>query len=473
MRRAIAFLCILGAPLGLALINTGPPSRSWWLIAAAPVGLYCIYALGVSRFFPAQAAASAPLGTSVSPRDSRRDTDWLLAIRGLACGLVFVMHSGVVFKHDFSYGNSRWAWILESPAWLGMTLFFTLSGYLMGKGFYTGKYDLSRPGVTLYLRNRFLRIFPLMFVVVLFVVVLLATIWRASRQHLTPQVAARVLLFEFNGSAAVGRIGPFWSLSAEWQYYLLVPAAFAIALAASRLFVPTPKVLLPVATLLVLAVGVMNRNYVWTHHLGAVSWPAYIYPTLVGNIDVFLLGFLANWWLPRLARVSRLTATWPLLLVGIYLAYSFMFYQPLMTGIQQWFPAVVLPGAVAFALIPVLVGCELWNRKARLRPVPRRRTAFFLFWVGELTYPIYLVHVSVISSVQAEMPRATYAVKWAIATVLVLLIAWIFHVTVEETVLNWRRRHVTKTENRAVPETQQVGLTGLVGQRVRPRVSSE
>src|SRR6516225_7328061 len=217
MRRAIAFLCILGAPLGLALINTGLPSRSWWLVAVAPVGLYCIYALGVSRFFPARVAAPAPLGTSVMPRGSRRDTDWLLMIRGLACGLVFVMHSGVIFKHDFSYSHSRWAWILESPASLGMILFFTLSGYLMGKGFYTGKYDLSRPGVTLYLRNRFLRIFPLMFVVGL-----LALILQTPEMFSAPQVAVRLLLFEFNGRIGFSNIGPFWSLSTEWQYYLLV-----------------------------------------------------------------------------------------------------------------------------------------------------------------------------------------------------------------------------------------------------------
>jgi hypothetical protein len=98
MKRAIAFLCVLGAPLGLSLLNTGPPSHSWWLVAAAPVGLYCVYALGVSRFFPARVAASAPVGTSVTPRGSRRDADWLLLVRGLACGLVFVMHSGIVFK---------------------------------------------------------------------------------------------------------------------------------------------------------------------------------------------------------------------------------------------------------------------------------------------------------------------------------------------------------------------------------------
>ena len=482
MRRAIAFLCILGAPLGLALINTGLPSRSWWLVAVAPVGLYCIYALGVSRFFPARVAASAPLRTSVMPRGSRRDTDWLLMIRGLACGLVFVMHSGVIFKHDFSYSHSRWAWILESPAWLGMLLFFTLSGYLMGKGFYAGKYDLSRSGVTLYLRNRFLRIFPLMFVVGL-----LAIIWQAPQVLSAPQVAVRLLLFEFNGSGeGSATIGAFWSLSTEWQYYLLVPAAFAIALAASRLFIPTPKVLLPVATLVVLGVGVINRHYVWTYHGGDLSWPSYIFPTLFGNIDVFLLGFLTNWWVPRLARLSRvISAGWPLVLVGIYLACSFISYEafsfiyeaPIVNGGKQWFRihAVIMPGAVALALVPVLVGCELWNRKARLRKVPRRKTAFLLFWVGELTYPIYLVHCSILISVHTGMLHHTYAAKWAIATILVILIAWVLHMTVEQAVLDWRRRRhrATETEKWIIPGTRQVGLTRLVGHRATPLAPSK
>jgi peptidoglycan/LPS O-acetylase OafA/YrhL len=442
MRKAVAFLCILGAPLGIALLDTGVRSRSWWLVAAAPVGLYCIYALGVRRFFPARVAGPAARRTDVTPRGSRRDTDWLLLIRGLACGLVYIMHSGIAFNHDFSFGHSRWAWILLSPAWLGMVLFFTLSGYLMGKGFYTGKYDLCRSGVTLYLRNRFLRIVPLMFVVGL-----LATIWESPQLLSTPQVGTRILLFGFDGDGGTPALGPFWSLSTEWQYYLLVPAAFAIALAASRLFTPPPKVLLPLATLLVLGVGIMIRHYQWTHHGGIASWEWYIFPTLLGNIDVFLLGFLTNWWVPRLARISRLVgAAWPLLLVGIYLAYSFISYESMASRSQQWFPtfAIILPGAIALALIPVIVGCEVWNRKARLRKVPQRKTAFVLFWVGALTYPIYLVHSSILINVQLGLPHVTYAARWAIGTILVVLIAWVLHMTVEEAVLNWRRRRTTK-----------------------------
>jgi peptidoglycan/LPS O-acetylase OafA/YrhL len=345
-----------------------------------------------------------------------------------------------------------------------MVLFFTLSGYLMGKGFYTGKYDLSRSGVTLYLRNRFLRIFPLMVVAGLFIVGLLVTIWRSLGQRLRPQEGVRLLLFEFNGQGGPGPIVSFWSLSTEWHYYLLIPAAFAIALAAARIFTPTPKVLLPVATLLVLGVGVMNRNDVWTHHGGSASYSAYIYPTLFGNIDVFLLGFLTNWWVRRLARLSRvIAAVWPLLLVGIYLAYSFISYQVLFAdGAKRWFPihAVIMPAAVALALVPVIVGCELWNRKARLREAPRRKTAFLLFWAGELTYPIYLVHVAILVSVVVVLPHQPFAVKWAVATTLVILTAWILHKAVEEPVLKWRRRthRATATGDPMAPEARRVGL---------------
>jgi peptidoglycan/LPS O-acetylase OafA/YrhL len=445
----------------MALLDTGMPSQSWWLVAAAPLGLYCIYALGVRRFLPVRVAGSAPLRTSVAPRGSRRDTDWLLLIRGLACALVFIMHSGMVLNHDFTYGYSRWAWILLSPDELGMVLFFTLSGYLMGKGFYTRKYDLSRSGVTLYLRNRFLRIVPLMVVIGL-----LATVWQSPEMLSNPRIGVRLLLFGFNGFHGTYAIGPFWSLSTEWQFYLLVPAAFVIALAASRLLTPTPKVLLPVATLLVLGVGIVIRNYQWTHHGAEASWGIYIYSTLLGNIDVFLLGFLANWWVPRLARLSRLVgAVWPLLLVGIYLTYSFICYGSMHVGSSaSWIGygslgnsifALFLPGATALALIPVLVGCEVWNRKARLRKVPQRKKAFVLFWVGELTYPIYLVHYSIFASVQNGLPRESYAARWAIGTILVILIAWVFHTTVEEAVLKWRRRHATEAENRMVPETRQ------------------
>ena len=81
---------------------------------------------------------------------SRGSRDWLLLLRVIAAALVFVMHSGIVLGHDFTQGEARWAWLALSPAWLGMGIFFTLSGFLMGKVIMTGRYQLNRAGVAAF-----------------------------------------------------------------------------------------------------------------------------------------------------------------------------------------------------------------------------------------------------------------------------------------------------------------------------------
>ena len=72
--------------------------------------------------------------------------------------------------------------------------------------------------------------------------------------------------------------------------------------------------------------------------------------------------------------------------------------------------------------------------------------AFVLFWVGALTYPVYLVHSSVLDAVSHGLPHANYAVKWLIGTAVVVLIAWILHMTVERAALEWRKSHTARPD---------------------------
>ena len=66
--------------------------------------------------------------------------DWLKFLRFLAALIVFAMHSGIVLGLDFTHSNANWAWLIYSPAWFGMSMFFTLSGYLIIKGFLTSRF---------------------------------------------------------------------------------------------------------------------------------------------------------------------------------------------------------------------------------------------------------------------------------------------------------------------------------------------
>ena len=77
----------------------------------------------------------------------------------------------------------------------------------------------------------------------------------------------------------VGFLGAAWSLSTEWQFYLLVPLVFAAAVRVFGLYRPTPTARLVVATLLILAVGTFFRYYQWsTHGRSAAGWGMYSYP---------------------------------------------------------------------------------------------------------------------------------------------------------------------------------------------------
>ena len=63
-----------------------------------------------------------------------------------------------------------------------------------------------------------------------------------------------------------------------------------------------------------------------------------------------------------------------------------------------------------------------------------------LFWIGALTYPVYLIHSSIFAAIQAGLPQATLETKWVVGTVFVVIGAWLLHMTVEEAVLNYRAR---------------------------------
>ncbi len=206
-RRGIAFVAAGVAPFGLAYLTaTYVTPGDWVPLLFEILALYGLYGIALYwAFKPSHGYPQQRNDADTVPVNERgQRTDWLLLIRGIAAALVFVMHTGIVFKHDFQWGGSRWAWIAFSPAWLGMILFFTLSGYLMGKGFKSGKYPLDRRGISHYLRNRFLRIVPLSLVVAAAIIVLQAPSWIGQ-----PDLITRTTSFTFNGILSPEGLGFF------------------------------------------------------------------------------------------------------------------------------------------------------------------------------------------------------------------------------------------------------------------------
>jgi peptidoglycan/LPS O-acetylase OafA/YrhL len=125
---------------------------------------------------------------------------------------------------------------------VGVTLFFTLSGFLLYRPFAAALLrDGPRPSIASYFRNRALRILPAYWFVLLMAGLVLGTTlvrFDLQRGFLEgrPGLLARDALFIQNygpGSMLTG-IGPAWSLAIEIVFYLALPALALLAFLLAR-----------------------------------------------------------------------------------------------------------------------------------------------------------------------------------------------------------------------------------------------
>ncbi|WP_375506305.1 acyltransferase family protein [uncultured Nostoc sp.] len=110
-------------------------------------------------------------------KESKNSLDALLSLRGVACLIVVIYHGIIIpqlfgsqlspgaqlssLRQSIIYHGYDFTWILFSHGPAAVWIFFVLSGYLMGKGFYSGRYIANISGIVNFWRNRILRIFPL------------------------------------------------------------------------------------------------------------------------------------------------------------------------------------------------------------------------------------------------------------------------------------------------------------------------
>lgn len=175
----------------------------------------------------------------VSPTMSSR-LPHIEGARALAAGSIVVYH---VWRYGSASGPVALGPFgrLMPHLPLGVTLFFTLSGFLLYRPFAAALLRARpRPDLAAYLRNRALRILPVYWVILLITgVVMGATIVRFDLHRgslaTRPALLLRDAFFVQNydpGTILTG-IGPAWSLAIEAVFYLVLPVlvlgTFALA----------------------------------------------------------------------------------------------------------------------------------------------------------------------------------------------------------------------------------------------------
>ena len=326
--------------------------------------------------------------------------DPLMGLRALACFFVLMGHYFlIVLPFSDSGASIPVQMTLRAPAWCGVWIFFTLSGYLMGKGFVKKRYSLDEAGSKLFWRNRALRIVP-----VYVVSVLLVALFR-YRDIFEPRhlwMLGEIFIFDFGGGIPIQPIAALWSVSTEVQFYMLVPALtvilFRLRAWAGKSFIYIPLVFLGIGNIarLLLAVRGPNQMYLFG------------YVPLITNLDLFVAGMSINFLtLPAKRTVGQ---RWKL---GWCLAASALVFYLMMGLSLRSMPHFHVPIEQIWAVGPIFcalfAAAFIWVAEAiGVVTIPNGITGSSLFviqWMGTLTYCIYVFHSDIMMLNAEAMPK--------------------------------------------------------------------
>jgi peptidoglycan/LPS O-acetylase OafA/YrhL len=215
--------------------------------------------------------------------------DPFLALRGLACLVVIFYHVApprnlIIYQNYYDL-----SWLLFGHGYVAVLVFFCLSGYLMGKAFYSGRYTLNKQGVFNFWRNRILRIFPLYYFSTLILSVFVYTPILKVNNWV---YLLRLCTFTYNQSLPANFSGSFWSLSTEVQFYLIVPLIYAGL--NNRLKRKRQVIFIFILILLAVFILRISLTFIFKTQENYGNYIQYIYTPLITNIDVFMGGFLVN-----------------------------------------------------------------------------------------------------------------------------------------------------------------------------------
>jgi peptidoglycan/LPS O-acetylase OafA/YrhL len=230
-------------------------------------------------------------------------------LRAIAAGSIVLVH-----VWGFSYPDGG---ILGTGtavdnvlAWLavGVTLFFTLSAFLLYRPFAIAiARDAPPLSTRAYFRNRFLRIAPAYWVIFLFSALVIGVVYLpegAGVGRLTDPVAlfeSLFLLQNYRPSTLGVGIGPAWSLAVELVFYLVLPLlVFGAGLIARRAKDRRGRVLALLAPPLFLLVLGLTGKYVAGVVLPAPptagyynDWHSVVERSFWAQADLFCFGMIA------------------------------------------------------------------------------------------------------------------------------------------------------------------------------------
>ena len=390
--------------------------------------------------------------------------DALLALRGFACLMVVIIHCAPPRK-SIIYDNFDLSWLMFSHGAIAVWIFFVLSGYLMGKVFYTKRYTADSIGVIKFWRNRALRICPLYYFAV---IILSIFVYPEILKFSSWGYLLRICTFTYHPYISFDAVkfnDVFWALSTEVQFYLIVP--FVYSLIQNCLNLKSHKKVF-IAGLSIIILSLIFRSLMWisfhqeiTQDMGYAF--KYWYTPLIVNLDLFLCGFLLNPliqnyklnWNHRKSFFSKLIAVILIILLYLFTAHH-LYHQELWNlpnrsgGWRTLTTILVLQPLTAIITAFFIFAFEkdvyydfTKNEKLSFNTILKNPFRI-LELIGNLSYGIYIWHMPIITRTyevfNAEIPIEAFYIRLTATLILSALLSTVTYYLVELPFARWKRK---------------------------------
>ena len=304
---------------------------------------------GQARETPATATPATATPATSTPATLTHENRALTSLRGFAA--VWVIFSHVTLMFAALWGG--WSWRLLRSGYMGVDVFFVLSGFILGVVYRS----LAPADVPRFFARRMFRLYPLNIAILAAMAVLSATVLPMGAWTDPRLLPVFVLMVEGYAVEPIPAWNPVtWSVGIELACYACFPLA---VLGIRRL--PTPVVAVAAAAALALAWWVQGFCLGWP-----VGWRG-----LARGMGDFWPGVLLAALALRLPRCDvRLASVGELLAVTGLLA---------VVALDQ------------LRLVPVFTGLLICFLFSDSGVVARAMRARWCFWLGEISFSIYLL----------------------------------------------------------------------------------
>jgi peptidoglycan/LPS O-acetylase OafA/YrhL len=356
-----------------------------------------------------------------SPTANRPHYPALDGLRGLAILLV-------VFYHNFGFINYFFF------GWLGVDLFFVLSGFLITDILLKTKSDPH------YLRNfygrRVLRIFPIYYLVLVIFLLIIPSLkldiinvdyYKTHQLWLWVYLQNWLYIFRPVPPDSLS-LSHLWSLAVEEQFYLIWPFVILLIGKVKPLF-------LFMLTLLLLVITA--RLLVWLYHIEKIAYFNLYTFSRIDGICIGSMMALLRQMNPRFLQKN--IAMIVLALAGL----NFIFYF-FNNAYSFSFPFLAIIGYTTFAVVfGILVNEAVNNNKTIALLFDNSIMKFF----GRISYGLYIFHwpiYLILSKLMVNLPNLLTSV---IATIIATIFSWLSFEFFEAKILKLKKNFKYTTVN--------------------------